>query len=118
MGMDCAISRNDLRHVFSRAARQHEILSTTAIAYLLFLNIGAVIFHLFTTYVAYRFDGGFAASITFLTPPLSEVYWFISTWHSTGTFFNGYTQHILACAAVVIFGGAVVGVVGLLETVR
>jgi hypothetical protein len=102
-------------HVFSKAARQHELLSSATIVYVLFFNVAAAAFHLYTTYVAYYFVGGMGAFITFATPLLSEIYWFISIWHSTGMFLNGFTMRILACLIVFIVAGAVLGIIGLID---
>jgi len=102
-------------HFFSKAARQHEILPAASIVYVICCFVGATAFHFYTAYVAYDFYGGMAAFVTFAAPLLSELYWFINVWHSTGIFLNDYTIRLLACVVMLIFGGAALGVLGLID---
>jgi hypothetical protein len=75
-------------------------------------NIGLGIIHLCTTYAAYEISGAMAAFIAFGTPAISELYWFITIWKSTGMFLNLYTLQLLACGLFILVAVVVGGTVG------
>jgi hypothetical protein len=74
------------------------------------LNICLAVVHLCTTYMAYKISGVLAAFITFVTPPISELFWFSTIWKSTGMFLNLYTLQLLACGLFILVAGVVGGI--------
>lgn len=65
----------------------------------------AIGLHVYMTYIAYH-DGVVAALISFVTPPLSEIFWFGVAWHATGWPFSLYGSWLLGVcvlAAVIEF---------------
>jgi hypothetical protein len=65
--------------------------------------LAAVGLHGYVTYIAYH-DGTLAALITFVTPPLSELFWFGAAWHAAGTPFTLYGTWFIAVAVLYAAG--------------
>lgn len=58
-------------------------------------QLGAVVFHIYTTWLAYQIRGLLAAFITLGTPFIAELYWAWSIWEHTNAFWNIYTQRFV-----------------------
>ena len=91
-----------------------QLLSTAAAVYVGFSYLCLVAFHLYTTYIAYTVDL-VAALITLATPPLSDIFWLIRIWYLTGDFLNPLSLRLLAVIGAIVFGGILVGLIGLIE---
>lgn len=63
---------------------------------LMFANIiGGIALHLFTVYISYQSAGIIVAFLTFSAPFVSEIVWWLISWHQSGHFINGYSQWCL-----------------------
>lgn len=65
--------------------------------------VGCAAFHLYTVLVAYDISGFVVAFITSGTPPLSELYWLVSSWRGTGQFVNGYSIYFMLLLGTLLF---------------
>ena len=88
--------------------------TSTGIAGLIYLAIqfGGLALHLYTTYIAFKISGFISAFLTFIFPPLSELYWVWRFWNGTGEFFNPYTQWVAAYLILFVVGYLLVAVFG------
>jgi hypothetical protein len=75
--------------------------ATAAIGLTTIASLGAIAVHVYATYIAYH-DGAVAALVTFVAPPLSDIFWFAVAWDATGTPFTLYG--IAFIAVLVAYG--------------
>ncbi|HLQ24804.1 MAG TPA: hypothetical protein VK138_02875 [Acidiferrobacterales bacterium] len=68
---------------------------------------GCLGLHVYTIVVAYNASGIGAAVVTFMMPPLSEIFWFIRIWYLNG-FWNGYTAAIAWLVTLLVVGGGLI----------
>jgi hypothetical protein len=70
------------------------------------ISISSLALHGYTCVVAYEASGLLAAVMTFMAPPVSEVYWFLRIWHGSGVFWNSYSSAVAAWKAILaVVGG-------------
>lgn len=67
------------------------------------INIACLGVHVATTYFAYKAVGFWAAVLTFVSPPVSELWWAFDAWMETGIFLNLFTLMILGIIALYVF---------------
>jgi hypothetical protein len=102
-------------HLSAKIVRNEKLLINSASFYGMASYLCLFAFHLYTTYTAYELAGLAAAAVTLATPPLSDAFWLINIWKSTGVFLNIFTLRLPAVIGAIIFGGIFVGVIGWIE---
>tara|TARA_B100000963_G_scaffold182744_1_gene158867 strand:- start:578 stop:898 length:321 start_codon:yes stop_codon:yes gene_type:complete len=78
----------------------------------LVIQLGGLAIHLYTTYLAFQVSGIISAIITFVFPPISELFWIWRFWSLTGEFFNFYTQWICFYLLVLVVGYILIAIFG------
>jgi len=80
---------------------------------LLKIVLGLVL-HGYTTWLAYEISGVVAAIVTFLTPPIAEIFWIFKIWHHYGDFWSylaiGSVLYIAMYAVLVVAASVVAAV--------
>jgi hypothetical protein len=76
------------------------------------LQLSGLAIHLFTTYLAFQVSGFITALITFMFPPLSQLYWIWAFWDATGIFFNFFTQWVLLYIVAIVLGYILIAIFG------
>ena len=76
------------------------------------LQLGGLALHLFTTFLAYQVSGFFAAFLTFIFPPISELFWIWRFWNISGEFLNFYTHWFIVYIGAVVVGWVLIAIFG------
>lgn len=69
----------------------------------LIVGLGGIAIHLWTILLSLGSHGIIGATISFITPLASEVYWIFKLWGITGMFFNIYTVSIVLYIVMSVF---------------
>jgi hypothetical protein len=67
------------------------------------LYIMILLIHVWTVILAYEMSGFLAAVLSFITPPVSWLYWAVVCWRESGTWLNAYTASIAALLCLWVF---------------
>ena len=92
-----------------------KILESIGLFGLVVLPFAGLCLHLFTIIFAYAASGFFAALLTLVLPVLSQVYWLIWAWNSTGNLVNGFSGWVFLYLAALILCFAFVYAAGWLR---